>query len=96
MQRTARARAANARRVLAGLVGVVADAEPEVEAVGLVAEAHEDVPERERVLAARHRDQHPVARLEHAVRVDGPADLLVAVVHEVVAGRTRRCGGARR
>ncbi len=57
---------------------------PEVEAVGLVAEAHEDLPQRERVLAARDRDQHPLARFEHAVRVDGAAHLLVAVVDEVV------------
>src|SRR5207344_2970718 len=38
---------------------------------------------------ARHRHQDAVARFEHLVRVDRPAHLLVAVVHEVVAAERR-------
>ena len=85
MQRAARARRRTLARVRARLVGVLADAEPEVQAVGLVAERAEQVPERERVLAARHRDQHPLAGLDHLEVVDRPPHLLPAVVQEAVA-----------
>ena len=44
---------------LARRVAVVADAEPEVEAVGLVAELEEDVPHGQRVLAAATRRRAP-------------------------------------
>ena len=46
----------------ARLVAVVADAEAQVEAVGLAAQLEEDVPDGQAVLAARHRHQGPFAR----------------------------------
>ena len=49
----------------AGHVAVLADAEADVEPVGLVAEVDEEVPDRQRVLAAGDRDEHPVVRLDH-------------------------------
>ena len=46
-------------------VAVLADAEPDVQPVGLVAERDEDVPDGERVLAPGHGDEDPVVRREH-------------------------------
>ena len=83
---------ANAARVSPGRVGVLADAEPDVEAVGVVAELAQQVPQAERVLAARDRDEHPLAGLDHVEVVDRAADLLPAVVQEAVAAEARRCG----
>src|SRR5262249_9144244 len=51
------ARAREALDLLAGTVRVGADAEPEIEALGVVAEVEKDVPEREAVLPARDGDQ---------------------------------------
>src|SRR5690606_14289086 len=67
----------------AGPLAVVADPEADVEAVDLVAEGGEDLPEGERVLAARDGDQDALAGAEHGEVVDGPAHLLPAVVDEV-------------
>ena len=69
---------------LAGVVAVVADAEPEVEAVGLVAELEEDVPHRERVLAAGHGDERPLVGLQHVEVLDGPGHLVAAQPQEVL------------
>ena len=71
-------------RVLQRGVGVVVDTEAEIQTVGLVPLAREHVPQREGVLAARHRHQHPVGRFEHVMGVDGAADLLLTVVQEVI------------
>src|SRR5205814_6230694 len=51
-------------------VGVLADAEPEVEPRRVVTEVGEHVPQREAVLAARDRDQDPLAGDEHTLCVD--------------------------
>src|SRR5262245_10095676 len=71
--------------VHSGLVGVVADTEPEVETVGLVAEPEQQIPERERVFAARYGDEHPLPRCEHSMCVNGAAHLLLAMAEEVFA-----------
>src|SRR5207237_3227822 len=68
----------------ARLVRVLADAQAEVEAVGVVLEVEQQVPQGEGVLAARHRHQHAVPRLDHAEVVDGPLHLLPAVAQEAV------------
>ena len=77
-----------ALRVAAADVGVVADAEPDVQPVGPVAEIDEEVPQRQRVLAAADRHQHAVARLEHVEVVDRldhlpPAQLVQVLDAEV-------------
>src|SRR5205085_3910022 len=48
-----------------------------------VALVDEDVPEGEGILAARDRDQHGLVVMEHAVLVDGLADLLAEELQEV-------------
>src|SRR5206468_6521365 len=68
----------------AGVVAVLADAQTEIEAVDVVAEVAQDVPEGERVLPSRHRHQYPIARLDHVEVVEGLAHLLPAVVQEAV------------
>ena len=50
----------------------------------------------ERVLAARHRDEHPLARLDHVVVLDRPPDLLAAVAEEAVGAEARVVAAARR
>src|SRR5829696_7570528 len=72
-------------RVPAGRVGVVADAEPDVETVGFVVELAQQVPQSERVLTARHRDEHALSRFDHVEVGDGPPHLLTAVMQEAVA-----------
>src|SRR6266480_2775170 len=62
---------------------VVEDAEVEVETGRAVALVDQDVPERERVLAARDRDEHVLVAREHAVLPDGLADLVPEEVDEV-------------
>ena len=52
---------------------------PEVQPVGAVAQVEEHVPQGQRVLAARHGDQHPLAGRDHGVLLDGPLDLVTAV-----------------
>jgi hypothetical protein len=64
--------------------GVVEDAEVEVEAGGVIALVDEDVPERERVLAAGHGDQHALLAREHAVAPDRLAHLVPEELDEVV------------
>ena len=49
----------------------------------------QEVPERQRVLAAGDRDEHPLPRLEHLVLVDRLAHLLPAVVQEAVPAERR-------
>ena len=71
--------------VVAALVAVVADAETEVEPVGLVAELDEQVPDRQRVLAAADGDEHPLARHEHVVVGDRLLDLAAAQLLQVLA-----------
>ena len=78
------------------LVAVVADAEPDVEPVGVVAEVEEDVPHRQRVLAAGHGDEHPVAGGEHLELVDGLLRLVAAELGEVLRDRSWSCGAAGR
>src|SRR4029453_6768956 len=68
---------------------VLADPEAQVQPVGPVAELEQDVPQRERVLAARDRDQDPVRGLEHVVRLDRALDLLAYVAQEAF-GTERR------
>src|SRR5215211_379412 len=72
-------------RGVSGGVGVLPDPEPEVEPVGGIAEPEEEVPQRERVLPARHGHDDALAGANHVVVLDGPADLLAAVLQEVVA-----------
>src|SRR6266536_3539062 len=72
-----------ARGVTRGL-GVLADPEPQVQPVRAVAEVDEEVPQRERVLPARHGHDDALAGTDHVVILDGAADLLGAVLHEVV------------
>src|SRR5205823_354829 len=85
-----------ARGVTRGL-GVLADPEPQVQPVGAVAEVDEEVPQRKRVLPARHGYDDALAGTDHVVILDGPADLLGAVLHEVAtAGRGSVPGGLRR
>ena len=98
--------ARTSRAYVARLVGVLADAEPEVEAVGLVAERARGGP------TARASPCRPTPRRAPARRaaimscvVDRPPDLLLAVVEEVVAAERgvvaahvddRRLAGTRR
>src|SRR5207244_2788978 len=65
-------------------VGVLADAETEVEARRVVAEVDEHVPQREAVLAPRDRDQDALAEHEHVLRGDRSLHLTAEV--EEVAG----------
>src|SRR5262249_50397053 len=51
-----------------------------------VAERDQHVPQRQAVLAARHRDQHRFVGIEHALLGDGPLDLALEVEDE--AGTT--------
>src|SRR3954451_21263808 len=74
-------------------VAVVADAETEVDAAGPVAEVEQDVPQRQRVLAAGDRDEHALPVPHHRVRVDGATHLFVTVMDEAVAAE--RCAMAR-
>src|SRR3954454_23032658 len=74
-------------------VAVVADAETEVDAVGLVAEVEQDVPQRQRVLATGDSDEDPLAVTHHRVRVDSATHLFVTVMHEAVTAE--RCAMAR-
>src|SRR4029453_12657840 len=61
-----------------------ADAQAQVEAVGLVAELQQQVPEGQGVLAPGHGHQHPVGVAEHPVLADRPGDLLADVGEEAV------------
>src|SRR3954466_7735573 len=70
-------------------VAVVADAETEVDAVRVVAEVEQDVPQRQRVLAAGDGDQHLLVAAEHPVLVDRPAGLLAAVAQEALGAERR-------
>ena len=72
-------------RILAAVAGVLTDAETDVQTVGLVAELEQDVPDRERVLAAAHRHEHALARLEHPEVLDRLLDLAPAQLEQVVA-----------
>src|SRR5437016_1192344 len=54
---------------------VLEDAEVEVESRGLVALLEEDVPERQRILAAGDGHQHALLSTEHAVLADGRGHL---------------------
>ena len=77
-----------ALRVAAGKAGgrlaVVADAESQVEAVGVVAEVDQDVPHGQAVLAARDRHQHPLAGLEHAEAADSSCHLIAAQAQKML------------
>ncbi len=74
--------------VRSGRVGVLTDAETDVQAVGLVAERVQQVPQSERILAAGHRDENPLAFADHVVLVDRAPHLLAAMVKEAVATET--------
>src|SRR5437588_1708665 len=67
---------------LTGFVGVLADAEAEVHAVGLVSERPEHVPETEGVLSSRHGHEDAVVVAHHRELVDGLFHLSLDVVLE--------------
>src|SRR5207244_5174769 len=66
-----------------GFDGVVEDAEVEVEPRRRVPLVEQDVPERERVLAAGDRHEDVLVFLEHAVLPDGLTDLIPEEVEKV-------------
>src|SRR5262249_34138212 len=72
-------------RVRARLVGVFADPEPEIEAVGFVSEVAEELPQTERVLAAGDRNEHALTGADHVELLHCPTHLLAAVANEAVA-----------
>src|SRR5262249_28707712 len=81
--------------------GIVEDAEIEVEAGRVVAVVEQHVPQRERVLAARHGHQHTLPAGEHPVTADRLAHLVAEEVEKigraegrVVASQLERCGRA--
>ena len=76
-------------RVLRRLVAVVADPQPEVEAVGIVAEVEQDVPEGEGVLSTRHRHEHTLTATDHREVVDRAAHLLTEMMEETVPAEPR-------
>nr|WP_320412812.1 hypothetical protein [Candidatus Microthrix sp.] len=65
-------------------VGVLPDAQSDVEPIGAVAERDEDVPHRQRVLAARHGDQQAVVGLHHVVIGNRLGRLVATELHEVL------------
>src|SRR5206468_2886398 len=65
------------------LDGIVEDAEVEVEAGRPVALLDQHLPQRQRVLASRHRHQHGLLGREHPVRADRLADLSPEDLDEV-------------
>src|SRR5690606_959457 len=75
--------------VVARVVAVLADAEAHVEAVRVVAEPDEQVPDGERVLPARHGDEDPFARGDHVELVDGLLHLVAAEPQEVLGAEVR-------
>src|SRR5438552_1325287 len=76
-------------RELSRGVRVLADAETEVQPIGLVPERAKEIPRRERILPARDRDEHPLSGGEHVVLVDRFANLLAAMVQEAIAAERR-------
>src|SRR5262249_12630116 len=72
-----------------GLLGVFEDAEVEIETGRTIAFGDEHIPEGQRVLSPGHRYQDPSVAREHAVPVDGLADLLREELDEV--RRAERC-----
>src|SRR5665213_358110 len=72
-------------RVHRRVLGVRADAEPDVQTVGLVAEVAQQLPQPERVLASRDGHQDSVAGLDHVEMIDRAPDLLSAVAEEARA-----------
>ena len=76
-------------RIATRLVGVLTDAEAEIEAVDLVTELEEQMPERERILAAGDRDEHALAGREHVVLGNRLAHLLAAMVEEALLAERR-------
>jgi hypothetical protein len=65
-------------------VGVVADAEPDVQAVGTVAALEEQVPHGERVLAAADGHEDPVVGPEHVEVLDRLVDLAATELLQVL------------
>src|SRR5437879_4844618 len=65
------------------LDGIVEDAEVEVEAGRPVALLDQHLPQRQRVLASRHRHQHGLLGREHPVLADRLADLIAEELDEV-------------
>src|SRR5229473_1896962 len=63
---------------------IVEDAEVQIEAGRVVAVVDEDVPQRQRVLAARHGHQHTLVAREHAVLADRLAHLVAEELQVVV------------
>ena len=83
--------------VVAGHVAVLADAEADVQPVGLVAEVEQQVPHREAVLAARHGDEHPVVAARASSKsLDGLGDLIAGTAPGSARRRSWRCGAAGR
>src|SRR5690606_21636426 len=64
---------------------VVADAQVDVEGVGPVAQVEQHLPEDQAVLAAGNSHQDAVVGAEHAELLDGPPDLPLEELDEVLA-----------
>src|SRR5205823_3240134 len=67
------------------VAGVLADAQVDVEAVAVVPEIQQHVPERQAVLAAAHRHQHLLRVAEHLVVANRPLDLVTEESLEAIA-----------
>ena len=66
------------RDVARRFLGVLADAQPDVETVGLVARLDEHVPDGQWVLSTTDRHEDPVVGFEHLVVLDRPLHLAAA------------------
>jgi len=65
----------------------VGDAQVNVDPLGLVAQAHQHVPQTQAVLAARHGHQHLVSRPEHPIPLDGALGVLAQPGRETVCAQ---------
>ncbi len=66
------------------LVGILTDAQPDVEAVGVIAGLDEHVPHGQGVLAATDRDEDPIVGLQHVEVVDRLDHLATAQLLQVL------------
>ena len=67
-----------------GDVAVLPDPEPDVETVGGESELHKEIPDSQRVLAARDGDEHTILRVDHFPIVNRLGDLSAALLEEVL------------
>ena len=70
-------------------MAVLTDPQPQVQAVGLVPRVEEQIPERERVLTTRHRDEDSLVGRQHPMVVDRLLHLAPAVLEKVVRAEVR-------